>query len=145
MASGAYAGDVASSEAWRRLAEDADAVLVDVRSRAEWSFVGLADLTAIGKQPVLVEWQSYPAMQPHAAFPDQLTQALTERGASSDTPLFFLCRSGGRSAAAAAAATRAGYSACFNISDGFEGRLDVARHRGTIEGWKAAGLPWVQS
>jgi hypothetical protein len=41
--------------------------------------------------------------------------------------------------------TGAGYSRCFNVSEGFEGRLDPERHRGLVEGWKAAGLPWTQS
>ncbi len=127
------------------LAEDRDAVLIDVRTRAEWAFVGVADLAPIGKQPVLIEWQSYPTMQVNSRFLDELAAALGELSASRETPLFFLCRSGARSAAAAASATAAGYATCFNIADGFEGRLDVTRHRGSVEGWKAAGLPWVQS
>lgn len=127
------------------LAEDRSAVLVDVRTRAEWAFVGVADLSPIGKQPVLIEWQSYPAMQVNPRFLDELAAALGGSPASREAPLFFLCRSGARSASAAASAAAAGYAACFNISDGFEGRLDVARHRGTVEGWKASGLPWVQS
>ena len=28
---------------------------------------------------------------------------------------------------------------------GFEGDKDGTGHRGTLGGWKAAGLPWVQS
>lgn len=143
--SGAYAGDVASSEAWRTLAEDRGAVLIDVRTRAEWAFVGVADLTPIGKQPVLIEWQSYPTMQINSGFLGELATALGAMSAARESRLFFLCRSGARSASAAAKAAAAGYPACFNIADGFEGRLDVARHRGTVEGWKAAGLPWVQS
>lgn len=127
------------------LAEDRDAVLVDVRTRAEWAFVGVADLTAIGKRPILIEWQSYPTMQVNAGFLGELAAALAELSASREAPLFFLCRSGARSASAAVSATAAGYATCFNIADGFEGRLDVARHRGIVEGWKAAGLPWVQS
>ncbi|TCT12009.1 thiosulfate sulfurtransferase [Tepidamorphus gemmatus] len=127
------------------LAEDPSAVLVDVRTRAEWTFVGVADLSPIGKQPVLIEWQSYPAMQVNPRFLEELAAALGAIPAAREAPLFFLCRSGARSASAAARATAAGYAACFNISDGFEGRLDVARHRGTVEGWKASGLPWVQS
>lgn len=143
--SGAYRGDVDAAETWLRLAEEGGARLIDVRSRAEWSYVGLPDLSAIGKVPLLVEWVRFPDMQANESFVDEVAAALSAEGVGQDEPLFFLCRSGARSAAAAAAMTGAGYQNCFNVAGGFEGRLDVARHRGTVEGWKAAGLPWVQS
>jgi hypothetical protein len=38
----------------------------------------------------------------------------------------------------------AGYRACHNVAGGFEGPLDDDRHRGSADGWKAAGLPWLQ-
>jgi rhodanese-related sulfurtransferase len=142
---GAYREDAGSREVWQRLADNPDALLVDVRSRAEWTFVGMPDLSPIGRQPVLIEWQSYPGMQPNPGFVSDLGRALEALGADQNTEMFFLCRSGGRSAAAAAAMTAAGYANCVNVADGFEGRLDPARHRGGVEGWKAAGLPWIQS
>lgn len=145
MAVGSYKADVASGEVWRRLAEDADACLVDVRSQAEWTFVGLPDLSAIGRDPILIEWQRFPGMLRNDEFVAELSRALESSGKGRETNLYFLCRSGGRSAAAAAVMTSAGYTNCFNVSDGFEGRLDVTRHRGAVDGWKSAGLPWVQS
>lgn len=145
MSVGGYQADVPASEVWRRLSEDHDALLVDVRSQAEWMFVGVPDLSSIGKEALLLEWQRYPGMLRNAEFVAQLRGALGGRGAGEDTALYFLCRSGGRSAAAAAAMTAAGYRNCFNVADGFEGRLDGTRHRGAVEGWKASGLPWVQS
>lgn len=145
MSAGAYKGDVPSDGAWRGLAEDPQAVLVDVRSRAEWTFVGVPDLSAVGKEPLLLEWQRYPGMAVNEDFVGELTQALKASGAGEDTPIYFLCRSGGRSAAAAAAMTAAGFGNCINISDGFEGGMDGSRHRGTVGGWKATGLPWVQT
>ena len=145
MAVGGYKADVPASEVWRRLAEDGDALLVDVRSQAEWTFVGVPDLSSIGKEALLVEWQGYPGMLRNADFVSQLRRALGSRGVGPETALYFLCRSGGRSAAAAAAMAAVGYHNCFNVADGFEGRLDGTRHRGGVEGWKATGLPWVQS
>jgi len=145
MSAGAYKENIGSGEAWLELKGDPDAVLVDVRSRAEWTFVGVPDLSSIGKEPVLLEWQRYPAMEMNTDFVGELRRALGARGAGEDTVIYFLCRSGARSAAAAAAMTTAGYRNCKNVSDGFEGRLDGARHRGSVEGWKAAGLPWVQA
>jgi rhodanese-related sulfurtransferase len=145
MSVGGYKADVPASEVWRHLSADMDALLVDVRSQAEWTFVGVPDLSPVGKETLLLEWQRYPGMVRNTDFVSQLRGALGGRGAGPDTALYFLCRSGGRSAAAAAAMAAAGYHNCFNVADGFEGRLDGTRHRGGTEGWKAAGLPWVQS
>ncbi len=140
-----YAGDVEASAAYQELASDANAQLIDVRTKAEWSFVGIPDLSAIGKEPLLIEWQSWPQMQVTADFLDKLKAALKERGVASDAPLYFLCRSGVRSAAAAACAVTVGFERSFNIAGGFEGPPDPARHRGQVAGWKASDLPWVQS
>jgi rhodanese-related sulfurtransferase len=140
-----YAGDISATEAWDLMARDAKAQLIDVRTSAEWSFVGLPDLTSLQRQPHRIEWQAYPSMQPNPGFIAQTSQALDAAGADTQTPIVFLCRSGARSRAAAAAMTKAGYQKAFNIASGFEGDLDDTRHRGAISGWKAAGLPWQQS
>ena len=131
-------------ETWTRLGQDAGSVLVDVRTGAEWAFVGLPDLTSVGKRPVLVEWQEFPVKRVNQAFVSQLSEALAAVGANKDTELFFLCRSGGRSLRAAQAMAAAGYTRCRNVADGFEGPLDPNRHRGSLGGWKANGLPWAQ-
>jgi rhodanese-related sulfurtransferase len=135
-----YAGDLTSSQAYELLTEDPDAVLVDVRTRAEWTYVGLPDLSELGKQVVKVEWQRYPDGAPNGVFLDELAAA----GVEPEAPVLFLCRSGARSGAAAEAATRAGYTRAYNVADGFEGPLDGRGHRG-VSGWRAAGLPWRQS
>jgi rhodanese-related sulfurtransferase len=131
-------------ETWARLKGDAASVLIDVRTGAEWAFVGMPDLSSVGKRPVLVEWQGFPGNQVNTAFVDRVAEALAAVGANKDTELFFICRSGGRSLSAARAMSAAGYSRCRNVAEGFEGPLDPNRHRGTQGGWKAKGLPWVQ-
>jgi rhodanese-related sulfurtransferase len=136
-----YTGDVAPQTAFKILSENKGAVLVDVRTRPEWNYVGLPELSSIGKKPALLEWQVFPSMQPNPDFVTALSGAVADKAA----PLLFLCRSGARSAAAAKAMTAAGYSTCLNISDGFEGPLDAQAKRGSAGGWKAAGLPWRQS
>ena len=136
-----YAGDVRPPTAWKILSERQDAVLIDVRTRAEWSYVGLPDLEALGKKPALIEWQVFPGMQLNQDFVADLSAALPDKGVL----LLFICRSGARSAAAAKAMTAAGYSTCFNVAEGFEGPLDAGAKRGTAGGWKAAGLPWRQT
>jgi rhodanese-related sulfurtransferase len=143
--SSAYAGDVSPTEAYEALASVPEAMLIDVRSRPEWTFVGVPDLTAIGKEPLLVEWQSYPTMAVSDAFVPMLAREVEERGGNSETPLYFICRSGARSQAAAVAMTAAGFTHCYNVAGGFEGRPDGGRHRGTLDGWKVTGLPWIQS
>ncbi len=136
-----YAGDVAPATAWKILSDSKDAILIDVRTRAEWNYVGVPDLTPLAKKPALVEWQVFPSMQPNPEFVSAVAGAIANKGA----PLLFLCRSGARSAAAAKAMTAAGYSICLNVADGFEGPLDAQAKRGAAGGWKAAGLPWRQT
>ena len=139
-AAAGYAGDVTAATAWKILSENNDAVLIDVRTRAEWNYVGLPELAPIGKKPALLEWQVFPGMQQNPEFMSALGNAV----ANKDTPLLFLCRSGARSAAAAKAMSAAGYSTCFNVAEGFEGPLDEDHHRGTQSGWRKEGLPWEQ-
>ena len=132
--------NITPAQAWAALRSDPKAQLVDVRTDAEWNLVGVPDLIEAGKQAVLVQWQTYPTMQPNPEFIDQLKQV----GFTSDHHLYFLCRTGGRSLAAARAAEAAGYPHTYNIVDGFEGNPDTKGHRGTQAGWKAEGLPWRQ-
>lgn len=136
--------DVDVREVWKRLQEDPASVLIDVRTRAEWTYVGLPELSSIGKQPFLIEWQSFPDGQVDPAFAERLSAMLEAAGVDKQAELFFICRSGGRSKKAAQAMAAAGYAACRNVADGFEGPPDANRHRGQTAGWKAAGLPWAQ-
>lgn len=135
-----YAGDISPVEAWKMLEAEPDAVLVDVRTQPEWSFVGIPDLGPLGKRAVLLSWQLFPQMAVNGDFVPQLSRAMPER----ERALIFLCRSGARSREAARAMTAAGYGRCYNVATGFEGALDENRHRGHRAGWKADGLPWVQ-
>lgn len=135
-----YAGDLKPTDAWKVLADDSRAQLVDVRTRPEWTFVGLPDLSSLGRRPLLQSWQLYPAMDVDANFAAAVAKQIPDH----DTPILFICRSGGRSRAAAMAMTAAGYGRCYNVAEGFEGNPDGERHRGRTGGWKAAGLPWVQ-
>jgi rhodanese-related sulfurtransferase len=129
---------------WQRLASRPGSQLIDVRTRAEWTYVGIPDLGPIGKRAVLVEWQTFPDQTVDPRFVERLAGELKAVGAQLDDDLFFICRSGGRSLAAAKAMAEAGYQACHNVAGGFEGPLDDDRHRGSVGGWKTAGLPWLQ-
>jgi rhodanese-related sulfurtransferase len=127
-----YSGALTPVEAFE-LMQEAGARLIDVRTRAEWDYVGRVPGS------VLIEWQTYPDSRPN---PDFLKQLQAEVDA--DTPVMFLCRSGARSNAAAALAAKSGYSRSFNVLEGFEGDKDAQGHRSTVGGWRLAGLPWVQ-
>jgi rhodanese-related sulfurtransferase len=140
-----YGGDLSVKDAYALLADDRNSLLVDVRTQPEWAFVGVPDLGELDKTPIFQEWQVYPSMEVAPDFVPRLLEALTGRGAKPSTPVLFLCRSGVRSRAAAVALSAAGWSRCYNISDGFEGGLDETRKRGVLGGWRAQGLPWKQS
>jgi rhodanese-related sulfurtransferase len=129
-----YAGALLPVEAYELMQKAPSAKLIDVRTRAEWDFVGRVP----GSVPI--EWQTYPNSQPNPAFLDEL-RAQTEK----DAIVMFLCRSGARSHAAAAAASQIGYAHSYNILQGFEGDKDALGHRASVGGWQFAGLPWVQS
>jgi rhodanese-related sulfurtransferase len=140
-----YAGDISATEAWDILKNDPKAQLVDVRTMAEWNFVGLPDLASLGRGVHCVEWQQFPAGSINPEFVEEASGALGNAGAGKDTLVLFICRSGGRSRAAAIAMAEAGYQKSFNVAGGFEGDLDGERHRGKRNGWKAASLPWKQA
>ncbi len=132
--------NVTPKQAWDALLTDPDAQLVDVRTDAEWQYVGLPDLRPAGKRAVLVQWQYFPTGNVNPGFVDELRDA----GLNPGHRLLFLCRSGVRSMAAAQAAEAAGFSICLNVAHGFEGHPDAHGHRGAVSGWKADGLPWRQ-
>lgn len=140
-----YAGDVSPDEAFERLRDEADCTLVDVRTNAEWAFVGRPDLGFCDKAPLLVEWQRYPDMAVNETFVTEVEAGLSALPSQEDKDrcVLFLCRSGVRSVAAARAMTAQGYTKSFNVMQGFEGGLDDEGHRG-VGGWKAQGLPWSQ-
>lgn len=138
--------ELSPPDAHAALTADPSSILVDVRTRAEWTFTGMPDLSALGKDVLPVEWASFPSMAPNPRFYDEV---LSKAGGRLPGRLFFICRSGGRSMAAARAvaaesAARGHPVHCTNVAEGFEGDLDDAQHRNTRNGWKVHGLPWRQ-
>ena len=140
MNTGTYAGDVTPRQAWEMINKNPDAVLLDVRTPAEWDYVGLPDLSSLGRKPLFVPWQTFPAMKINQNFLHQVSDADID----SEQELLIICRSGVRSKSAAIALTDVGFTACYNVAYGFEGDKDPTGHRGTLNGWKADDLPWVQ-
>ena len=127
-----YAGGLLPKDAWTLFSAGA-AVLVDVRTNEERKFVGHVPGS------VHVAWATGTGMTRNPRFVKEL-----EAKVGKDAVVLLLCRSGKRSAAAAEAAARAGFSAVFNVLEGFEGELDADTRRGSLDGWRFHGLPWVQ-
>lgn len=138
----AYAGDISPQDAWDVLQAEERAILVDVRTPAEWGFVGEPDLSKIHKKPFFISWRLFPTMEVNTSFEEQLVDALPDIG--KDTNIYFLCRSGSRSRDAAVAMTALGYKHCYNVEGGFEGDINSQQHRGKTNGWKSTQLPWKQ-
>ena len=128
-----YDGALYPVEAHELLSLAPGAVLVDVRTRAEWDWVGRIPGC------VEIEWQTYPGAQANPGFAAQLRAQV-----DGESLVMFLCRSGARSHGAAVAAKQAGYTEVYNILEGFEGDKDAGQHRNSVGGWRHAGLPWIQ-
>ena len=126
-----YAGAITPAESWELWNQAPGAKLVDVRTRAEWDWVGRIP------GAIEIEWQSYPGGQPNHDFLAQL-----RRQVDPESLVMFICRSGVRSHNAASLATEAGYTESYNVLEGFEGNVDANGQRGKLGGWRLAGLPW---
>lgn len=129
-----YQGAVLPAEAFELMQHAPGAMIVDVRARAELDFVGRIPGS------VEIEWQSYPGGEPNPHFLTQL-----HRQVDTEALVLFICRSGARSHAAAAAAAGSGYTQCYNVLEGFQGDKDAGHRRDSVGGWRKAGLPWYQS
>jgi rhodanese-related sulfurtransferase len=137
-----YAGDITPLEAWKLLSDNPNAVLVDVRTDAEWRFVGVPDLSSLGRDAVFIQWNTADGRH-NDEFGEELRGRLPAADTDAGRPVIFLCRSGQRSIGAAELATELGITPAYNVLDGFEGHLDAHGHRGQT-GWRAIGLPWRQ-
>jgi rhodanese-related sulfurtransferase len=140
MTENGYAGDISPDTAWELLRDDPTAKLVDVRTGPEVTFVGLPDLSRLGKAVVTVPWKTYPGMTSNPSFVEDVAEA----GVQPADTVLLLCRSGQRSAAAAQALSARGFERCYNVAEGFEGDKDDRGRRATRNGWKVRGLPWYQ-
>jgi len=130
----AYEGALYPSEAHEVLQSTPGAQLVDVRTRAELDWVGVVP------DAVSIEWSTYPGMTLNQNFIAQLEQQVDKASL-----VIFLCRSGARSHHASIVATKAGFSNCYNMLEGFEGDTNADNQRNVLGGWRAENLPWEQS
>ena len=143
----AIVDELGPQQAYEAMRSDETAVMVDVRTSAEWAFVGVPDLRETGQPLLTIEWARLPGMIRNEEFVSELLQHI---GSEKPGRVFFICRSGARSMSAAqqlaGVCEQRGIPVhCTNVAEGFEGDVDANGHRGQMNGWKAAGLPWRQS
>ena len=132
--------NITSIECFNKLSEISNSYLIDIRTKPEWEFTGVPDLSSLNKKTIFISWHMYPEMKINSLFENQINESNIEK----NDKLFLICRSGTRSYHAAEFLVSRGYSHCFNISDGFEGKKNTSSQRSAIDGWKYHNLPWKQ-
>ena len=130
--------NISSRECFEKLSTEVHSQLIDVRTKPEWIYVGVPDLSSINKKVIFVSWQVYPEMGTNKFFENQILELNIKK----DNNLYFICRSGNRSNNASEFLASRGFSNCFNVIDGFEGKLYHESHRALIDGWQFNNLPW---
>lgn len=125
-------------EASAILEREPGAVLLDVRSKVEFDYVGHPT------GALNVPWKEFPDWAENPRFVEEVRAALGDDDAPG-RPILAICRSGARSMAAAKALSAAGYERLYNVEEGFEGDKDANGHRNTVSGWRFHGLPWEQT
>jgi len=136
-----YAGNINPIEAWELLKTNSKSILLDVRTLAEWTFVGVTDLSSLKKDAIKIEWKTFPNMEINPFFINEVINACPDKSA----PLLSLCRSGQRSIDTSIALTEHGFQKCYNVLEGFEGNTNDDSQRISKEGWKHRNLPWKQN
>lgn len=124
-------------------------LFLDVRTRAEAMFVGMADpvdglVPFVELQELMTDWDAQRnayRMEPVQNFVAEVQRRLAEKKLSKDDLVILMCRSGDRSSRAANRLADAGFTRVYSVVDGFEGDLGKDGRR-TVNGWKNAGLPW---
>ena len=130
--------NISSQECFEKLSIEVHSHLIDVRTKPEWVYVGVPDLSSINKNVIFISWQVYPEMKINKFFENQILESSIKK----DDNLYFICRSGNRSNNAAKFLTSLGFSNCINVIDGFEGKLNHEHQRASIDGWQFHNLPW---
>jgi rhodanese-related sulfurtransferase len=135
-----YKRNLLPKMAIERLQNNPQALFVDVRSKAEFKYVGYPE------NSILIPWIDDPNWQPNPeVFSDSVMQELDGRENLLNTEIILICRSGFRSNEALKCLENKGFTQVSHVASGFEGDLDENDHRGNLNGWRHDGMPWSQS
>ena len=119
---------IPSKEIKEYLKKNPKCVLLDVRTKEEWDTIGKPDGEKIGLKTYFL-----PIQFDERIFNENFIQEFKNLNIGQDHEILTICKSGGRSQAAAELLARENYT-CSNISDGFEGNQENV-------GWKKCDLP----
>ena len=135
-----YKRNLLPKMAVERLQSNSQALFVDVRSKAEYKYVGYPE------NSILIPWIDDPDWEPNpGVFSDLVMQELDGRENLLNTEIILICRSGFRSNEALKCLANKGFTQVSHVASGFEGDLDENDHRGNLNGWRHDGMPWSQS
>ena len=135
-----YKRNLLPKMAVERLQSNSQALFVDVRSKAEYKYVGFPE------NSILIPWIDDPDWEPNPeVFSDLVMQELDGRENLLNTEIILICRSGFRSNEALKCLENKGFTQVAHVASGFEGDLDENDHRGNLNGWRHDGMPWSQS
>ena len=135
-----YKRNLLPKMAVERLQSNSQALFVDVRSKAEYKYVGYPE------NSILIPWIDDPDWEPNPeAFSDLVMKELDGRENLLNTEIILICRSGFRSNEALKCLENKGFTQVSHVASGFEGDLDENDHRGNLNGWRHDGMPWSQS
>ena len=135
-----YKRNLLPKMAVERLQSNSQALFVDVRSKAEYKYVGFPE------NSILIPWIDDPDWEPNPeVFSDLVMQELDGRENLLNTEIILICRSGFRSNEALKCLENKGFTQVSHVASGFEGDLDENDHRGNLNGWRHDGMPWSQS
>ena len=135
-----YKRNLLPKMAVERLQNNPQALFVDVRSKAEFKYVGYPE------NSILIPWIDDPDWEPNPEeFSDLVMQELDGRENLLNTEIILICRSGFRSNEALKCLENKGFTQVSHVASGFEGDLDENDHRGNLNGWRHDGMPWSQS
>ncbi|UCH07327.1 MAG: hypothetical protein JSV55_14860 [Deltaproteobacteria bacterium] len=158
--------DILSIEAYDMLNTVPDTYLIDVRTRAEYQFIGHAPMAHLfplyfmSDQLVQKDEQwEYQLTNNNKAFVEEISKKFQK-----DNNLLIISRDGTRSILAARQLIKAGFKNVYNVKDGFEGppfptyedqnrhkfyrqlakrnKIPAYNHR-RFYGWQWWGLPWT--
>ena len=135
-----YKRNLLPKMAVEKLQDNPQALFVDVRSKAEYKYVGFPE------NSILIPWIDDPDWESNPeAFSDSVMQELDGRENLLNTEIILICRSGFRSNEALKCLENKGFTQVSHVASGFEGDLDENDHRGNLNGWRHDGMPWSQS
>ena len=133
--------------------KDPKVILVDVRTPAEWQFVGHTHAAQIMIPSVFFKYDGLDEKKPryrsigNDAFVSELEDKAADLGANSDSTYILMCRSGAtRAQPAAKMLDQYGYKNVYIMTDGFEGsKTKEGDKKGfrLINGWKNSGAEWT--